>query len=368
MGDADSCVSSRASARIDAMNNEASPQASTDPTTPCGTSIEGPRGAKTYAVQRRFDLATLFVMTTLFSIVFAIIRGLGGELTLGVLVAGNILVVGVAQAAAESSISPRRVSVYVGAAYWGVCAFFWILAAERHGTFLLQIPFALIQASFAAGLGAPVGYLAGAIAAGVFLIADILRNGWSPELLEAPRFNSPEVGREGGGLASEVTRLLEAARQRRPEAPPQASASNGDGSKSRIYAVERRFDLATLFVLTTAFCAVLALTRMWLSLVPGLLAAGSIAFVGLAQAVVERRYSPRGASMLAGMIYWSACYLVAVALWRWPSAVILIRLVFVAIAGGILGYLAGVAAAGVFLIADKLRRWSGQRDKPDSMQ
>ena len=310
-------------------------------------------GAKVYSVQRRFDLSTLFVMTTVFSIVFALVRWLGGSLAPAVMIAGNILVVGAAQAYGENRWPARKASIYVGAAYWGVGVVILRVAVLSSGTSapgIFVLPIALVQGGIAAIPGALLGYLAGAVAAGVFLIADVLRNGWSPELLTSP-FAKPETSADSGMLRS----LLDAQQWRRADESPSA-APPPFSPAANVYSVQRRFDLATLFVMTTAFCAVFALIRFlgW-SLTAAMLAAGCIAFVGFAQAMLRLGWSPRVVSMFAGAVYWTAYLLIFSAAQGGVAMMMILTIPFAAVGGAVLGYVAGVGAAGVFLVADKLR-------------
>lgn len=282
---------------------------------------EPPAAARVYAVQRRFDMATLFVMTTLFAVVFALVRSLGGSLTTAVMIAGCIVVVGLVQAVAGPDRSPRWVSILAGGGYWAACG---VIVGRLEDGLGAGVAFGVLWGLF----GAPVGYLAGAIAAGVFLIADKLRTGvtaadFDPRTVFGPQSEPP----------------IEAA-------PPLA--------KKKLYAVRRRFDLATLFVVTAAFALVFAAIRTlgWPPVSAGMIG-GCIAAVGAAQAFAPADWSPRLVSVAAGVAYWGAgAFVVAVLEWRVDIG----DLTYFALFGAIAGYLSGVVAAGVFLIADRMRK------------
>jgi hypothetical protein len=93
-----------------------------------------------------------------------------------------------------------------------------------------------------------------------------------------------------------------------------------------------------------------------------LLVAGFFTSVGIAQAVLFRGKAPRLASWLAGGSYFSL-----VLIWFAISndipaqSVVTCGVLFVFFLGCACGYVAGVSIAGVFLIADYLRKWLGAR-------
>ncbi|MEM9186575.1 MAG: hypothetical protein AAGB00_08785 [Planctomycetota bacterium] len=126
-----------------------------------------------------------------------------------------------------------------------------------------------------------------------------------------------------------------------------------------VYSAPRRFDLATVIVVTAAFC--LLLGTMQASGVPAAAMAyiaGGFAMVGVAQAVLWRGESPRYASMTAGAGYLALTPLVS--LWLtgdfWPAGVLLALMVSLAVQGAIAGYLAGGIIGGVFLLTDYVRQ------------
>lgn len=127
---------------------------------------------------------------------------------------------------------------------------------------------------------------------------------------------------------------------------------------SDLYSAPRRFDLATIFVVTAAYSLLLGgLTAMgWppsvkigISILAAMIAATQAMFLGSA--------NPRGVSVLTGMATCSLLFLVAYVVdsRRPPFLVLPIAMSFCGILGGIAGYLMGTCIGGIFLVADLLR-------------
>ena len=101
-----------------------------------------------------------------------------------------------------------------------------------------------------------------------------------------------------------------------------------------------------------------------------LLVAGFFTSVGIAQAVLFRGKEPRLASWLAGGSYCSLVLIWFVNSNDIPAqSVVTCGVLFVFLFGCACGYVAGVSIAGVFLIADYLRKCLGARssakDEPE---
>ncbi|MGN6543730.1 MAG: hypothetical protein ACTHK7_01680 [Aureliella sp.] len=130
----------------------------------------------------------------------------------------------------------------------------------------------------------------------------------------------------------------------------------GGRKLDKIYSVPRRFDLATLFVVSTAFAMLFTLLGyLRCSSLVKLAWCGYFSGVGTAQAVLYNGRAPRLASVLAGGLF---SVFFAPPLSRSPD----LSGVFCAgiglfIAGVPSGYIAGTLIGGVFLVADKLRTW-----------
>jgi hypothetical protein len=137
--------------------------------------------AKIYSVPRRFDLATIFVVTLAYSLLFGAMKALNFPPIASAIVAGFISIVGAAQAFLFGGKQPRTASIISGALIYSLAiAASWIASRPFYAT-----PALLIPASFVIAGGAMLGYLAGVIIGGVFLVADKLRNRLSrrqPEL------------------------------------------------------------------------------------------------------------------------------------------------------------------------------------------
>ena len=126
-----------------------------------------------------------------------------------------------------------------------------------------------------------------------------------------------------------------------------------------LFSVPRRFDLASVLVVTSAYAVLFAGMRLlnfsWL--VFGSIAA-LLTFVAICQPLFWGGTKPREASGLAGFIFWGV-WLIAVALPSERRFTMLCVGLFLSVSGGLSGYLAGVMVAGVFLVAHYLRGWIG---------
>ena len=134
-----------------------------------------------------------------------------------------------------------------------------------------------------------------------------------------------------------------------------------------VYSAPRRYDLATMFVVSVAYAVLFAVMR--------LLQAGPLVFVttGLfftaiaaAQALLFTGNAPRLASCIAGSLYFvgsNAAFMLLNSVnqsqqFRLVSSIIAAvgGLICVAVSGAICGYVGGALVGGVFLVADQLRR------------
>jgi hypothetical protein len=130
--------------------------------------------------------------------------------------------------------------------------------------------------------------------------------------------------------------------------------------KDKIYCVPRRFDLATLFAVSTAFALLFGLfgqlgSTPWQLLLLFVYISG----VGLAQALVFGGRAPRAASVFAGAVLMSGYLALLVPGNNYLAAVA--AFLFSSLFTGALGYLTGAVIGGVFLVADLLRNWLEQR-------
>ncbi len=150
------------------------------------------------------------------------------------------------------------------------------------------------------------------------------------------------------------------------------STASQPTTPSKAYGVPRRFDMATLFVCVAGYMFLFAGLRL-LSTQPGMLGwirpttyfkiAGLITAVGLGQAVLFGGRKPREASLAIGIVYTVLLTLTHVLAHELRSIRLSVHsseILFVAVLLGCLGgYLSGAMVAGVFLVADRLRRRLG---------
>lgn len=139
-----------------------------------------------------------------------------------------------------------------------------------------------------------------------------------------------------------------------PPTQPIPPATRFAAKPPAIYSVPRRFDLATLFVVSFAFALMFGACRfIGIRPVGVLVLSGSIALIGLSQAVLFQGNRPRLASLVAG----GAICLVADSLARlvFLQVPYLAELFFATASGAILGYLAGCLVGTVFMLAEFCR-------------
>lgn len=133
---------------------------------------------------------------------------------------------------------------------------------------------------------------------------------------------------------------------------------------TKIYSAPRRFDLATIFVVTSAYSLLFALMNAsGFAPVASLIVGAFITFVGGAQALLFGGRYPRAASLAAGAVAAIPIALVSVMLTRrgFRGEEMFFAIPSSAIFGAGGGYVAGVLVGGVFLIADVVRRWFDRR-------
>jgi hypothetical protein len=131
-----------------------------------------------YSAPRRFDLATIFVATAAYSLLFGAMSALSyqyigpvAEIAVGVL----ITIVAIAQAVYKDVANPRGVSVLAGAVTQTIMLVVIHMAAPK----LFGVPIGFVIVFFGVLGGALFGYLAGVLVGGVFLVADVLRKKFS---------------------------------------------------------------------------------------------------------------------------------------------------------------------------------------------
>jgi hypothetical protein len=124
-----------------------------------------------YSAPRRFDLATIFVVTAAYSLLFGIMTALGASPVLKIMFGGLVTIVAVAQALFLKVANPRGVSIVAGAiAHTFISLVVWFVDPDVFFRSLFLTVF--INGAFG---GIVLGYLAGVMVGGVFLVADKLR-------------------------------------------------------------------------------------------------------------------------------------------------------------------------------------------------
>lgn len=147
-----------------------------------------PFAAKIYSAPRRFDLATIFVVTFAYSMLFAVMSGFTFPPTVSVIVGLFITLVGAGQALLFGGRKPRAASIITGAIACIPLTLTTIMLTRRGfrgDEMLVAIP---LSGIFGAGLG----YIAGVLVGGVFLFADSIRQ-WFDRRAEASQEEAAEL-------------------------------------------------------------------------------------------------------------------------------------------------------------------------------
>ena len=134
-----------------------------------------------YSVPRRFDLASMLVITAGYAMLFSCMKVLDFSVWAFIYFACMIAFVGIAQSIFHEQYNPRTISKCAGIIYQGFIVSLVIVVAifplrifeDTRGLsyvdgYLLLMVFAFLVSPF-------LGYLSGTLVAGVFLIADVLR-------------------------------------------------------------------------------------------------------------------------------------------------------------------------------------------------
>jgi hypothetical protein len=144
--------------------------------TPSPGRDEASPAKKIYSVPRRYDLATLFVVSLAYALLFGFMRAAGLPPLGFAIVAGFVSVVGLGQAILFRGKAPRKASAVCGIAVFLAVQLPIVVvdALSRPWDLLLLVlccsPFSVVLP------GAALGYGAGVLIGGVFLVADAVRN------------------------------------------------------------------------------------------------------------------------------------------------------------------------------------------------
>ena len=125
-------------------------------------------------VPRRFGVGTLLLITTLYALLFALLRALNAEPLAFFLIALFFTLVGLGQMLLFHGQRPRRASILVGACFPAAVFIPVWLARIALGATYARFPMSrLLEGLFWETLGGAVcGYLAGMLIAAVFLLFD----------------------------------------------------------------------------------------------------------------------------------------------------------------------------------------------------
>jgi len=147
-----------------------------------------PLPAKIYSAPRRFDLATIFVVTFAYSLLFASMNMFSFPPTVSLIVGVFITLVGAGQALLFGGRNPRVASVITGAIACVPLTLATIMMTPRgfrSDEMFVSVPLSVI-------FGAGFGYVAGVLVGGVFLFADAIRK-WFVRRAEASQPETIEL-------------------------------------------------------------------------------------------------------------------------------------------------------------------------------
>jgi hypothetical protein len=144
-----------------------------------------------------------------------------------------------------------------------------------------------------------------------------------------------------------------------PKPPAIWNALFDPTNTSELYSAPKRFDLATIFVMTAAYSLVLGFMALFQEFGPVTKAAVVIfiTIVGVCQAFYQNIANPRGVSIVTGAIAQTVILIILGATHNWfYTPVFVVVVIYGIVAGAIFGYFAGTIVGGVFLVADMLRK------------
>ncbi|MCH5374435.1 MAG: hypothetical protein JJ992_10680, partial [Planctomycetes bacterium] len=126
-----------------------------------------------YSVPRRYDLATMMAVCMAYGCLLGLMRACGAPPFVTIWTAGLFTVVGAAQAVLFDGRSPRTASMFGGAVFGILSA---LVGLGLHDPIGLLQPMYILALAFGSGIqGAMLGYLAGTLVGGVFLVAHGVR-------------------------------------------------------------------------------------------------------------------------------------------------------------------------------------------------
>jgi hypothetical protein len=149
-----------------------------------------------YSAPRRFDLATIFVVTAAYSLLLGGLTALGSWPAVKIMAVGLLTLVAAGQALFHNHANPRGVSVLIGAAAYTL--FTLVLWSIYPRVFPDSFFFVVVINGLM--FGGLLGYIAGVLVGGMFLVAERLRGKLSPHEsdAEAPTLQDSSPGPGGG--------------------------------------------------------------------------------------------------------------------------------------------------------------------------
>lgn len=146
----------------------------------------------------------------------------------------------------------------------------------------------------------------------------------------------------------------------KPPPPPAIwEALFNPAKTSELFSAPKRFDLATIFVITAAYSLIFGFMALFEEFGPVTKAAVAIfvTIVGVCQAFYEKTANPRGVSVVTGALAQTIILMILGVTHHWfYTPVFVVIFIYGILGGAIFGYFAGTLVGGVFLVADKLRR------------
>ena len=121
----------------------------------------------------RFGIGTLLVITTMYAMLFGILRALGATPWVFVMFALLFTAVGLGQRLLFKGQRPQKASIVAGACFFVVLYVFSLVVFGAEYTYHPFVPFDPVEGAF---FGAIYGYVAGLLISGAFWITGELRN------------------------------------------------------------------------------------------------------------------------------------------------------------------------------------------------
>jgi hypothetical protein len=126
-------------------------------------------GERIYSVPRRYDLATLFAVTLAYALLFGALRAKHAEPGMMCAAGAFVTCVGLGQALLFKGLAPRRASILVGSILLGTVPLIVSLTSGYRDVEWVAV---VCMETFLLLCGGCLGYVAGVLIGGVFLLVD----------------------------------------------------------------------------------------------------------------------------------------------------------------------------------------------------